>query len=593
MERIITSIIVAMLLILSLHAQQVGSAYIYAPAVVTSEQVGTLTTISLNVTYGNGQVSVIGPSSVGSSTIDSAQTAVAYAASYLGVNKNSYNFIYTINDKNVSVSGPSAGLAFTVLAISALSHTSLLHDFTLTGTISYNGSVGLIGGIYDKAGIAAEKGLSFIIAPYASSTSFERFMYYIVQQNYNIPIVMVSNVSQALPYVYGIRQPRMMNYSMAESYNISAIPEANLSCTSCNLSAFSDLTNFTINFTRQTILGISSNYSQLKSEMLNDTSQYSEIASKGYLYTAADFSFLTFINAFLLENVHDANITSARSLIGNVSNYCAMQTPPQLTNTNYEYVVGGEMRQELGNITAANAAAMLNTSQTTDGVLESIYTAASAAGWCLAANKMYSLAASMNGTPVTVSPSLANAANSAIDSASAYGSSTYLDAAINEYKSGNYAAAIYAATYADTLDNTLLAENYTTNQMLQIANSNIENSTFGVWPTEFALQARFYIDQGTIGRAVPNSSMIQEGYITSVLAKRMNSANRLISSSFVNTSYGQVPSQQLKELQQEISQIYYILVVVTALLIVILVILLAMLLRNPEKTVPKTRRRIR
>jgi len=92
---------------------------------------------------------------------------------------------------------------------------------------------------------------------------------------------------------------------------------------------------------------------------------------------------------------------------------------------------------------------------------------------------------------------------------------------------------------------------------------------------------------------VPNSSMIQEGYITSVLAKRMNSANKLIASSFVNTSYGQVPSQQLEELQQEISQIYYILVVVTALLIVILVILLAMLLRNPEKTVPKTRRRIR
>ncbi|MGC8587145.1 MAG: S16 family serine protease [Candidatus Micrarchaeia archaeon] len=588
MERITLSIIAALLVfVASINAQQVGSASIHAPAVITSAEVGTLTTISLNVTAGSGEVTVTGPSSVGSSTISSARTAAAYASKYLGINENSYNFYYVIHDMNVSVSGPSAGLAFTVLAISALSHTPLISNFTLTGTISYNGSVGLIGGIYDKAGIAAEDKMNFIIAPFADNGSLERFMYYITQQHYNIPIVMVANVSQALPYVYGLEQPRKMSYSIAENYNLRALPEANMSCASCNLTAFSELTNFTLNFTRQAIEGISGNYSQLKSQMLNDMSQYSEIARKGYLYTAADDSFLTFINAFLLENVNDTNTTAARSLIANVSNYCSMQTPPQLTSTNYEYVVGGEMRQELGNLTASSALEILNTSQTTDGVIESIYTAASAEGWCLAANKMYSLAAAMNGTPVATSSSLAQAAASAIDNASAYGPSAYLNAAIAEYRAGNYAAAIYAADYADVLDNTLLSGNYTTSQLESLAAANIANATTGIWPVEFALQAKFYITEGSIGGAL-NKSMMQEGYIISVLADKMAVADSTISGSFIGAAYAP-SSQQLVYLQNEVNQIYYLLVLVAILLIAILIILLAMLLKGYGSNAKKRR----
>jgi len=73
-----------------------------------------------------------------------------------------YNFSYIIEDKNVSVSGPSGGLAFTLDAISALSHEPLLHDFTLTGTISPDGSVGEIGGVYDKVAAAKTHNLKFV-----------------------------------------------------------------------------------------------------------------------------------------------------------------------------------------------------------------------------------------------------------------------------------------------------------------------------------------------------------------------------------------------------------------------------------------------
>ncbi|MEM3253038.1 MAG: S16 family serine protease [Candidatus Micrarchaeaceae archaeon] len=560
-----------------------GSAYIFAPAVITSTNQGTLTTIFLNVTSGDGSVSVVGPASVGSSTLLSAQTAVAYATAYLGLNEHYYNFTYTIEDKNISVSGPSAGMAFTILAISALTGQPLIHNFTLSGTISPDGSVGVIGGVYDKVGAAKSKNLSFVMLPAAQNGSFENLIYYVSQQQYSIPIVEVANISQALGYAYGFSKPYPLGFSIYTNYNVNALPNASLTCTNCNVTAFNALTGFTLNFTNSAVNSISPKFSSAKAQMQNLMSQYMQIAEKGYDYTAADFSFLLYSDAFVLDNANNFTTANASNVTSKISNYCASTITPQLNANNYQYVIGGELRSDWANITLGSVEGALSNVETTDTVIEALSSDAEAYGWCKAANELYSLASSMNGTPVTVSPTLQSYAAQAMQSASNYGLNIYLQAAENEYKSGNYAAALYSATYASVLGNT--TNNLTAAQLYNISEANVANSTFGIWPQQYALQAQFYLNEA---RMQSNSSkaysLLQNAYATSLLGKSLAADNKIISSALVSAPSYALPSGQLDEIEQQIQQLYAIMVVMTAILFGILVLLIVYMLRSSEET---------
>ena len=570
----LTFALVAVLLISTPYASFVGSAYIYAPAVLTQSNQGVLSLFYLNVTTGNGTVKISGPSSVGESTLISAQTGVAYACKYLGLNVSDYNFSYVIEDKNVSVSGPSGGLAFTLDAISALSHKPLLHDFTLTGTINPDGSVGEIGGIYDKVAAAKTHKLKFVIVPYVENGSFEDLLYYVTQQTFGIPLVEVKNASQAFAYATGLMAPHPLTYTTYTNYYVDKIPYANLSCLYCNLSSFQNLTNFTFGFVNRSIDAIPNNYSAIKSELRDAMQEYAKISNKGYLYTAADLAFLIYPQAFMLANANNASKSAAANLISNVSTYCSSLVPSQMTNSNYEYVIGGELRQELGNITASNAATILNSSETSDGVFESLYTAGEAYGWCLAASDMYSIAESIGGVPVQGSPLLKSYASKLIQNASKFGSSIYLQSAINFYNDGNYPAAIYAGTYASIFDRPMI-NNYTPSEYISIEKALINNSTYGIWPNQFAKSAIFYISEYNV---TGNESYIENAYSLALLASKLSSINKLINSTFILQSN---QTYSYTNISSEIEQIYSILILILVVLFAILIILIMLLLRNP------------
>ena len=121
---LLVAILVSMIAVGCASAYTVGTASISSVAVIPNST-GSLVTINLTVSSGIGNVTVSGPATVGSDTLQSAQTAAQYAANYLGLDFKSYNFAYTIEDLNTDVSGPSGGAALTLLAISALSNRKL------------------------------------------------------------------------------------------------------------------------------------------------------------------------------------------------------------------------------------------------------------------------------------------------------------------------------------------------------------------------------------------------------------------------------------------------------------------------------------
>ncbi len=577
----------AVTLIFLLIFASCSSAYItriHIPAVIESAQKGSLTMAQLNLTPGSGGVQINGPSSVDPTTLTSAQYAAQVAASFVGLSASNYNFNYTIFAGNTSVSGPSGGLALTLLAVAALQHRQLAQNFTATGTISPNGTVGLIGGVYDKMGAAKAGGMRYILVPAAQNQSFENLLYYISQQSSSLVAIEVANVSQAVKYAFGSPHLTPTAINLSQNYNIPAAGTANITCKSCNTSAFAELVNATFNYTRGAIQNTSSNFSSAKQQLLSNLNAYKQLESKGYLYTAADFAFLDYVGTYTLSNSKNFTASSASALISNVSAYCSSLVAPPLTNTNYEFVIGGKLRERFANITITNVKQELNSVQTTDDVIQSIYSLASAAGWCKAANEAFSIASSLGGNYVDVSPSLKTNAASLISKAKNLGNGIYLQTATQAYNSGDYPTALYAATYANIFGPAASA-NISTPQMYAVVVQNINNDTSGIWPSQFAIQSEFYLRESQASHGSVSRNYALQSYSAALLASGIESADSAINSAFTITNISSSSGfmQQITGIQQSISSIYTILLLNAILLFVVLVVLLVHLLSHKKE----------
>ncbi|MDE1856462.1 MAG: hypothetical protein KGH98_00075 [Candidatus Micrarchaeota archaeon] len=484
------------------YAAIVGTSTIQAPAVILTSNQGSLTTINLTVTTGSGNVSVVGPSEVANSTIDSAKTAASYAASYLRLNFSNYNFIYDIQD-NGNVSGPSAGAAMTLLAISALSHRPLPTDFTVTGTIQSDGTVGEVGGVYDKVSAAASDGLSYALVPYAQNGTFESELYLLVQSTFGLPLIEVSNISQAESYVTGQASiaGRAVKPSMFVDLHASGAPNATLACQNgCNTSAFGTLVNFTFNATQAQISRLQSygNFANVSSQLSATLSQSETAADKGYLYAAADQAFLDYINTVFFNN-YATSRNQAQNLLNSTFDLCSSVNQTQLTTANYEFVLGADLRQRWGNYTVLQNLATYNQSNVeTDQELQSLYNAAESAGWCNAAQEMYNLSSDIGGNPVYFSQNLSSLALSRITAANKGLGSTpiqdrgiYVGTAQQAFNSGDYAVAIMDADYQRAFSAPI--PQLSLSQLNSATSAIASNSTYGLWSTQFANQALFYI----------------------------------------------------------------------------------------------------
>jgi predicted S18 family serine protease len=502
----------------------VGTAMIHAPAVILGNNTGSLTVINLTVTDGRGNVSIVGPAEVAQSTLQSAQTAVYYAAKYLNVNQYNYNFTYDIQDDYSNVSGPSAGAAMTLLAISALSHKPLEQDFTITGTISPNGSIGEIGGVYDKVSAAAASGMKYALVPAVQYGSGEAVLYLLVQETFGIPLIQVSNISDALPYGYGsYRTLNGTSYNFYTDYKMHGLGDANILCSNgCNSSAFAALANFTINFTRNEINILASYpaFNATTAQLSRVLNQSAQLDAKGYYYLAADEAFLDYQNAFYFDN-HLVTRSGGLSTLQGIGRFCADFIPPQLTSSNYEYVLGGELRQAWGNYTISSAVSSYNqTGFDTDEVLYEMSNGANANGWCNAAHEMYGLASDIGGQVVTVSPSLNSVALNRIDRALAYGPGLYLSTAETAYKQGNYPLAILDADYAYALSS---GANATAAQKYNMTVALESNSSYGIWASQFADESKFYLYESKAANNATNASgYLDQAYSTALLASQMS-----------------------------------------------------------------------
>ncbi len=622
-KAIFIALTIALIITTSGAQSVVGKATIRAPAVILGNNTGSLTQINLTVYKGSGVVTVTGAAVIGNSTTQSALTAAKYATQYLNLNYSKYNFTYTVFKGGQNVSGPSAGAAMTLLAISALSGKPLNSNFSITGTISSAGVIGPIGGVYDKASAVKGGNLTYFMVPKVQNGSIDNELYLLVQDTFNLPVIEVGSISQA--YSLAFNKPNIRanitNYTFYSGPNVNRLQAAPITCSNnCNLAPFNNIVNFTFSYTNSSINALSSapGFKNVVYQLHNALTQYRIIASKGYLYAGANFAFTNYVDSFYF-NSYKTSESFGFATLRNIQNYCSSIAPPQITNSNYEYVIGGELRQSWAEYTINSTMGIYNSSvQTTDDVLGAMKGAAGANGWCTAASEMYRVANASGGTNMIPNSALSNMAYNRVSRAQPY-PGMYLSTAEEAFAVNNYPLAIIGADYAYSIANaTQQSQTFTTAQLLNISDKLARNSTYGVWATQFGNEAELYIQQSAM---TTNQSQAHDyatsAYSSALLASQLSMDIRVINQNLIpgngTPTIGTMNNQSISNstnsttpdvtyLVSTTHQIFVIAVVMLVINIVLFFIILYLLLpttkasraqlSRPQNTIVRKRKRL-
>ena len=185
---------------------------------------GTVMTIEISLHSGTGLVLVNTAIPTGVDFQSSAKIAAGVAENYLQTNLSNTDIIFSItadeNEHLQAVDGQSAGAAMTVLLISALQGKKISNDVIMTGSINSDMSIGMVGGISEKADAAGSHGAKIFLVPnkqgitfveecnenkagnfvYRSCSSEQTPLSPITEEKYGMKTIEVNNIKDALLY---------------------------------------------------------------------------------------------------------------------------------------------------------------------------------------------------------------------------------------------------------------------------------------------------------------------------------------------------------------------------------------------------------
>jgi len=151
-------------------------------AAVTSDGVGVISQLTVEIKPGDGRVLVDTQPLVGFDFQYADRTAVKVASELTGYALDDDGeglegadvlfLITTLTEESVeiqAIDGPSAGAATTVATIAALMDKIVKKNVIITGTINEDGSIGPVGGVFQKAQAASEAGAEVFLVPSGQS----------------------------------------------------------------------------------------------------------------------------------------------------------------------------------------------------------------------------------------------------------------------------------------------------------------------------------------------------------------------------------------------------------------------------------------
>ncbi|MFH1257147.1 MAG: S16 family serine protease [Candidatus Diapherotrites archaeon] len=290
---------------------------------VTTEGTGLSADLHLTLAPGNGRVWIAVTPLVGTTTQSAERTAVEVAKKYSsGAGK--YDYFFDINSNASVVEGPSAGAAMTLLAISLLKDKRVPVDVSMTGTINSDGSVGAVGGVFEKAKEASRQGIKLFMIPKGEAKQT-------VKLESGVQSI---NLVDYAPGEWGMKVAEVSNIDEAFTYAFSDITQIDVNSSSSNglpdfvpnpietgksLEPMKELTTSYVEDSKilveQARLSLSTTLiedSGLISELLQvlnnaqETVKEAELLNEqNYLYSSANYAFLARVDAMTVKDVSD------------------------------------------------------------------------------------------------------------------------------------------------------------------------------------------------------------------------------------------------------------------------------------------------
>ncbi|HEX2788495.1 MAG TPA: endopeptidase La [Ignavibacteria bacterium] len=165
---------------------------------------GEILYVDVNIMKGSGKLSLTGK--LGDIMKESAMAGLSYIKAHAGRFGIQTSFFKT-NDIHIHLpegaipkDGPSAGITMIMAMLSAMTKIPAKTDVAMTGEITLRGKVLPIGGLNEKLLAAMRGGITTVLIPEENNKDLKEISKEITD---NLKIIPVSNVEEALAYVFG------------------------------------------------------------------------------------------------------------------------------------------------------------------------------------------------------------------------------------------------------------------------------------------------------------------------------------------------------------------------------------------------------
>ncbi len=549
-------ILVALLIFFSLaFAECEGEISQYVPAVVGNG--GGMVNITIRLAPGSGEVfSTVDPN-LGIMTQDSLTEAIAYARSMSGNTQQCDMLItFATDPKAEFLDGPSAGAALTVMSYALLENKTLRNDAIITGSIERDGSVGPVGGLYEKAKQAAERNAGYFITP--TENFYEMLLLNSLEQDYDIEILEAENVEEIIGFMTENKAIEQKELDVRKR----EIPELE-PYNSTSTGSFRKVAQRMIELEENELMlidGSTETNAQIAEFFENEFERQQHILEQGYLFSAANEAFLNYIEISTIVGVLDNNIDLPRKK-GEVGICLTSLKRPQMTDRNFEWVVGADLRK--GWAFDKINQTVVEEDTLTDEKYSKYNQLMYARAWCKVAEEL------INATPVEGEPldeqlwnELAmHYLNQAYETGTTSAETTErLRIAERAYRQGSYGAAIFDSIY--------VAEMEKANSEIVLPQEELEKKTGRLIAKEpTSLWGKIYHSQGVF---LKSQNQTAGAYRVLMLAGALDSAAKEMKEAAKKGTAGKDGGEE-QGLEQKL--LYY----VTGLLTLVLMFLLGAL----------------
>lgn len=334
-------IILALILFSLAFASCNGQASAAVPAVI-GEQDGGVVNFDVKLIDGTGNIYLTTFPETGVSTQISADQAVSSGFLTAGKDISQCDVLIRIYGKEISnyVEGPSAGNAMGVLTYAAITNNPVRADSTITGAIDDYGNILPVGGLFEKAKATAKLGYKYIVTPV--NRFAERLILNQIESNYGLKVVEVANLSESVDFLVNGKEIPKKDFKAMIKQPITVPDFTDYD----NLGQFKKIASDIINLENQSIQKLDSSVDDIKEIRKYfeiDIEQQNNLLQQGYLFSAANGAFLSYIDVSTILNVNSLDLSSKADQIKS----CLNQLPEvKKTKNNYELVIGSDLRRE-------------------------------------------------------------------------------------------------------------------------------------------------------------------------------------------------------------------------------------------------------